>query len=89
MGPDEDPENKALQRLSKQPHGTSSPALVCVIDGMERLESRETMESIALLVNMLRNHSSGHIFKGLFTTLGSSYVLGKKMDLGERAQHFK
>lgn len=60
------------------------PALICVIDGMERLEDRETMVGIALLVNMLRKQSSGRRFKVLFTTLGRSYVLGKKMEIKER-----
>ncbi|XXH05540.1 Vacuolar protein sorting-associated protein atg6 [Hypoxylon texense] len=64
--------------------GLAPPALVCVINGLERLESRETMVGIALLVNMLRRQSGGRRFKILFTTLGSSYVLGKKMDIRER-----
>ncbi|KAI0178876.1 hypothetical protein GGR52DRAFT_278194 [Hypoxylon sp. FL1284] len=59
-------------------------ALVCVIDGLERLESRDTMAGIALLLNMLRRQSDGRRYKILFTRLGSSYVLGKKLRISER-----
>ncbi|KAI2622557.1 hypothetical protein GGR54DRAFT_599023 [Hypoxylon sp. NC1633] len=61
-------------------------ALVCVIDGLGRLESSDTYVGIAKLVNMLRRQSEvrGRRYKLLFTTLGGSYVLGKKLDIRER-----
>lgn len=62
------------------------PALVCVIEGVGRLENSETMIPIAKLVNMLRSHGQGRRLKVLFTTFGASYVLGRKMDIQERVQ---
>ncbi|OTA64067.1 hypothetical protein K449DRAFT_393904 [Hypoxylon sp. EC38] len=59
-------------------------ALICVIDGLERLESPATIGAIAQLVNILRYQSRARRFKVLFTTIGTSEVLCRKLNISEQ-----
>ncbi|KAI0837579.1 hypothetical protein F5Y06DRAFT_297436 [Hypoxylon sp. FL0890] len=59
-------------------------ALICVIDGLERLEMPYTMAAIEQLVFMLRRQSEGRRFKVLFTTIGTSEVLSSEMNVREQ-----
>ncbi|KAI0149790.1 hypothetical protein F4776DRAFT_672023 [Hypoxylon sp. NC0597] len=62
----------------------STQALICVIDGLERLESSATIGAIAQLVDILRYQSRGRRFKVLFTTVGTSEVLRIKLSISEQ-----
>ncbi|KAI1137184.1 hypothetical protein F5Y05DRAFT_419658 [Hypoxylon sp. FL0543] len=59
-------------------------ALICVIDGLEELETPVTVDAIGQLVNTLRKQSEGRRFKVLFTTTGKSYVLSRELPSREQ-----
>ncbi|KAI0829520.1 hypothetical protein F5Y06DRAFT_282773 [Hypoxylon sp. FL0890] len=56
-------------------------ALIC---GLELLESPWTIGPIAQLLNILRDQSRGRRFKVLFTTIGTSEVLSRKLHTSEQ-----
>ncbi|KAI1205439.1 uncharacterized protein F4807DRAFT_464726 [Annulohypoxylon truncatum] len=56
------------------------PFLVCVIDGLERLENNKTRPYLYMLLNRLRALSTGRRFKILFSTSGPSQVLSEKLN---------
>ncbi|KAI2471377.1 hypothetical protein F4781DRAFT_387460 [Annulohypoxylon bovei var. microspora] len=55
------------------------PYLVCVIDGLEEMETHETMPYLNVLMDTLRAQSMRRTFKILFTTSGPSQVLYQKI----------
>ncbi|KAI0006516.1 hypothetical protein F4779DRAFT_620531 [Xylariaceae sp. FL0662B] len=55
-------------------------SLVCVIDGMETMESEKTIRDLAKLVDILRDQGARRTLKVLFTTSGSCIMLQKKTD---------
>ncbi|KAI1413998.1 hypothetical protein F5Y13DRAFT_188520 [Hypoxylon sp. FL1857] len=59
-------------------------ALVCAIDGLERLETPATKGALTRLVEILRSPSAGRRFKILFTTTKTSGVLPEMLNVREQ-----
>ncbi|KAI1451971.1 hypothetical protein F4805DRAFT_463257 [Annulohypoxylon moriforme] len=55
------------------------PFLICIIDGLDKLENNETVPYLDVLLDTLRVLSRGKKFKFLFTTYGPSQVLSRKL----------
>ncbi|KAH9895472.1 hypothetical protein F4778DRAFT_783830 [Xylariomycetidae sp. FL2044] len=58
--------------------------LMCILDGLERMESRDTVRHLSTLISLLRRHGESKRLKVLFTTSGSCVVLEHCMDDEER-----
>ncbi|KAK3991381.1 hypothetical protein QBC44DRAFT_323547 [Cladorrhinum sp. PSN332] len=76
---------KSALETIKQLLSYAPPSLVCVIDGIQTLESRrETVSYLEELVDILREQGSKTVVKVLFTTDGMSLSLAEKIKRMER-----
>ncbi|KAK4165173.1 hypothetical protein QBC43DRAFT_316153 [Cladorrhinum sp. PSN259] len=60
------------------------PSIVCVVDGIQSLEVKQTKRYLQELVDILREQGDSTVVKVLFTTDGMSQTLAKKMKGRER-----
>ncbi|KAK4230040.1 hypothetical protein QBC38DRAFT_384886 [Podospora fimiseda] len=60
------------------------PSLVCVVDGLQAIEDRETVPYLERFVSILREQGQKTVVKVLFTTDGMSLTLAKKTKGQER-----
>jgi hypothetical protein len=60
-------------------------SIVCIVDGIQAFECRETRKHMQRLVDILRDRGSETVVKALFTTDGMSHALAAKLNgRGER-----